>query len=146
MEKLNNLHRLITDKTERKCKKNCQKCSEWNDLSPRRRQNILNQVRNGQMSQSAAARLLAVGQATISRKLRDNNLNPIGQPRKGTVLMTRGNSLLLQSSQKTLLSWLAHPLAPAKSNVEQSAWKCLLVGEHHQLPGFFRHSSRSLLD
>ncbi len=98
-----------------KMPKKCQKCSEWNDLSPRRWQNVLNQVRNGQMSQSAAARLLGVGQATISRKLRDQNLNPIGRPRKGVVLMTRGNSQPLQSSQNTLLSWLTHPLAPDKT-------------------------------
>ncbi len=93
--------------------KNRKSIVKWNELSPRRRQNVLNQVRNGQMRQSAAAGLLGVDQATISRKLRDQNLNPIGRPRQGMV-PTRGSSLPLQSSQNTLLSWLTHPLAPDK--------------------------------
>ncbi len=93
---------------------------KWSDLSPRRRQNVLNEVQNGQMKQSTAAGLLGVDQATISRKLRDQNLNPIGRPRKGTVVVRGRNSPPLQSSQKTLRSWLAHPLTPEKTGQPSS--------------------------
>ncbi len=87
---------------------------KWNDLSVKTREKILKQVRDGQLSMRAAADHLGVSKSTISNKLRGENLNPIGRPRKGTV-PRGGNSPPLQSSQKTLRSWLAHPLAQDKT-------------------------------
>ncbi len=92
---------------------------KWNDLPSQTRQKILKQVQDGQLSMRAAAAYLGVSKDTISRRIKDENLNPIGRPRKGTVARG-GKSPPLQSSQKTLLSWLTHPLAQEKSNVRQS--------------------------